>query len=56
MEKTAWIATLIGAVLGVLTLLIGLMGSGSAVQEAAAFALASAFAIVPYCFARALSE
>ena len=56
MEKPAWIAVIVGAVLGALTLLGGIFGANSAVQESAAFALAIAFAIIPYCFARALSE
>lgn len=56
MEKAAWIATIVGCVLGALTLLGGLFGGDTAVQEAAAFALAAAFAVIPYCLARALSE
>ncbi|WP_336175146.1 hypothetical protein [Acinetobacter ursingii] len=56
MEKSAWIAVIVGAVLGALTLLGGLFGANSAVQEGSAFSLAIAFPMVPYCLARALNE
>jgi len=56
MKKTFWIITIIGAVLGTLTLLGTLFGSNGAPQEAAGAAIAVAFTVIPYCLARAISE
>lgn len=48
-----YVLTCLGAILGAATLLIfGLTASG-APQQAAAAAIAIAFAVLPYCFARA---
>lgn len=56
MEKIAWTASIVGCVLGALSVLLGLLATDSAVQEAAAYTLGAAFAVIPYCLARALSE
>ena len=56
MGKTFWIITLIGSGLGILTLIGTLMGASSAPQQAAGAAIAVAFAVIPYCAARAISE
>ena len=46
--------TLLGTVLGSLFLVDTLMGQTSAPQQAAGAAIAVAFAILPYCFSRAV--
>lgn len=56
MEKVAWTATIVGCVLGALCVLLGLLGADSVMQEASAYTLGAAFAVIPYCLARALSE
>ena len=56
MKKVSWIITIIGSAIGLLTLIATLLGSNGAPQEAAGAAIAVAFAVIPYCLARALSE
>lgn len=56
MKKSLWILTIIGSLLGGLMALIGLFAANSAPQEAAAAAMGIAFAVIPYCLARAASE
>lgn len=56
MKKTFWIITIIGAILGGLTLIGTIIGSSGAPQEAAGAAIAVAFTVIPYCLARAISE
>jgi len=56
MEKVAWVATVVGAVLGILILFLGMLGASSAVQEVSICSLAVAFAVIPCCLARALTE
>lgn len=56
MKKFLWVLTAIGSVLGVLTVVFGVMGAKGAPQEAAAAAIGIAFAVLPYCLARAASE
>ena len=51
-----WAVTIIGSVLGGLTIIFGLAGAEGAPQEAAAAAIGVAFAVIPYCLARAVSE
>ncbi|MBM3419278.1 MAG: hypothetical protein FJY17_10220 [Bacteroidetes bacterium] len=56
MGKTFFKITLVGSGLGILTLIGTLLGASSAPQQAAGAALAVAFAVIPYCAARAISE
>lgn len=56
MKKFLWILTAIGSVLGGLVALIGVTAANGAPQEAAAAAMGIAFAVIPYCLARAASE
>ena len=56
MKKALWIITIIGCVLGALTAFAGIAGANGAPQEAAAAAMGLAFAVIPYCLARAASE
>ncbi len=56
MKKIFWIITIIGSGLGLLILIATLMGASGAPQEAAGAAIAVAFAVIPYCVARAVSE
>lgn len=48
------IVSIIGAILGGLTLLVGFIGAQSAPQEAAAAALAVALAVIPYVIFRVI--
>jgi hypothetical protein len=56
MKRIFWIITLFGSGLGVLMLLATLFFSDGAPQEAAGAAISVAFAVIPYCLARAISE
>jgi len=56
MKKTFWIISIVGSGLGLLTLIGTLGGASGAPQEAAGAAIAVAFAVIPYCVARAISE
>lgn len=56
MRKFLWILTIVGSILGALTMFFGVMGATGAPQEAAAGAIGLAFAVIPYCLARATSE
>lgn len=51
-----WLAAICGAGMGAFTLVTGLAGSTGAPQQAAVAGIACAFAILPYCFARAITE
>lgn len=53
--KFFWIVSIIGSALGALTVVIGVAGANGAPQEAAAAAIGIAFAVIPYCLAKALS-
>ena len=55
MGKWAWFP-LIGSILGTLVLVIGLPSAEGAPQEAVVVTLSAALAIIPYVFARAISE
>lgn len=52
----AWIISLLGVGLGGLVLIGGFSMASGAPQEAVVCALACACAILPYCFARAITE
>ncbi|MBK7096740.1 MAG: hypothetical protein IPH57_17375 [Saprospiraceae bacterium] len=56
MKKLSWIFTIIGAILGIVILFATLFDSTGAPQQAAGAAIAVAFAVIPYCIARAISE
>jgi hypothetical protein len=54
--KVLWVVVAIASVLGGLTLFLTVGDANGAPQEAAGAAIAVALAVIPYCFARALSE
>lgn len=56
MKVFSWVLVMVGALIGSLFLMSGLLFSSGAPQEAAAAAMACAFVVIPYCFARAISE
>lgn len=56
MQKILWVVTVLGSALGALTALVGVMAANGAPQEAAAAAVGIAFAVIPYCLARAVGE
>ncbi len=56
MKKFLWITTAIFSVLGGLTVIVGISAANGAPQEAAAAAMGIAFAVIPYCLAKAVSE
>lgn len=51
-----WVVALLGVILGVLILLAGMGSANGAHQEAVVVSLSIACAVLPYCFARAISE
>lgn len=51
-----WVATMVGALIGGLMFMDTLMRATSAPQQSAGAAIAVAWAVLPYCFARAVSE
>jgi hypothetical protein len=56
MKKFLWITTAICSVIGGLTAVVGISAANGAPQEAAAAAMGVAFAVIPYCLAKAVSE
>ncbi len=56
MKKIVWIISLVGSGIGFLMLFATLSSSNGAPQEAAGAAISVAFAVIPYCIARAISE
>ena len=56
MKKFLWMLTILGSALGGAVAIIGVSASRGAPQEAAAAAMGIAFAVIPYCLARASSE
>lgn len=56
MKILFWVISLLGAIVGGGMLLIAVTSSNGAPQEAAGAAMACGFAIIPYVFARAVSE
>lgn len=53
--RLVFVLPLIGALIGSLIILLTLAASGSAPQEAAGYAMAAAFAVVPYVLAKAIA-
>ena len=56
LNKLLWLIPIAGAVLGGFIALVTMASSASAPQEAAGYAMACAFAVIPYVFARAIHE
>ena len=56
MTKFLWSLTIVGSILGALTIAVGVAGATGAPQQAAVAAIGIAFAVIPYCLARAVSE
>jgi multisubunit Na+/H+ antiporter MnhE subunit len=56
MAKFTWVLSILGSILGAIILFFTLTTSKGAPQEAAGAAIALAFAILPYCLARAVTE
>ena len=56
LRSVLWWATAVGAGLGALTLVIGVASADGAPQEASAAAISVGLAVIPYCFARAVSK
>jgi len=56
MKKFLWILTISGSIIGTAVLALGLPAAKSAPQEATVAAIGIAFAVIPYCLARAVSE
>ena len=56
MIKFLWVLTILGSILGALAAGSGIMLASGAPQEAAAAAVGIAFAVIPYCLARAAPE
>jgi hypothetical protein len=54
--KALWLIAFIGSILGGLTALIWLLQADGPVQQTAAAAVGLAWAVIPYCLARAASE
>lgn len=52
--QLVWLLPLLGAIVGAITIGLTMAGATSAPQEAAGYAAACAFAIVPYVFAKAV--
>ncbi len=56
MRTFVWVLVIIGAIVGGITFIAGMLFSKSAPQEAASAAAGIAFVVIPYCFARAFCE
>lgn len=56
MKLVAWVLCLMFSIIAGLVLLAGLMTATSAPQQGAVAAIAVAIAVIPYCFAKAVSE
>ena len=56
MKTFFWIMTIFGCLLGGLITVGGALLSTGAPQQGAAAAIGVACAVIPYCFARAISE
>lgn len=55
-SKFFWIVTVLGSLLGGAIMFFGVLFANGAPQEAAAAAVGVAFAVIPYCIARAAKE
>lgn len=51
-----WIVVLLAACLAAILLVFGMASAGSAPQQAVVASLAVAIIVIPYCFARAVTE
>ncbi len=56
MRVLFWLLAILGSLIGGFFIFIALTATESAPQEASAAAIGLAFAVVPYCLARAYSE
>jgi len=56
MRKLLWLLTILGSVFGAVIVLGGVSAAKSAVQECSAVSIGLAFAVIPYCLARAWTE
>ena len=56
MKKFLWILVIIGSIFGGLTAFLGVIYASGSPQQAAAAAVGIAFAVIPYCLARAVCE
>lgn len=54
--RVVWAIAMLGPMVGFLFLVLALTVANGAPQEAALAAVACAFAVIPYCFARALES
>ena len=54
--KICWAMTLLGCLMGVAIIILGFASAQGAPQEAVVAALGIACAVIPYCFARAVTE
>lgn len=52
--RIVFLLPLIGAIIGALIVMLTIASGGSAPQEAAGYAMACAFAVVPYVLARSI--
>lgn len=55
-SKICWVVTMLGCLLGGVVIVVGFAYAQSAPQEAVVITLGLACAVIPYCFARAVSE
>ena len=56
MKSFVWYMTAFFAIVGALTAVFGILGANGAPQEAAAAAIGMCCAVIPYIFARAITE
>ena len=56
MKTFFWVITILCSLIGALVAFVGVSAAHGAPQEAAAAAMGMAFAVIPYCLARAVSE
>jgi len=56
MKTFFWVITILCSLVGALVAFIGVSAANGAPQEAASAAMGMAFAVIPYCLARAVSE
>jgi len=56
LSKVFAILTIVSSVIGVVVIVMGMGEVNSAPQEAVVLCLGLAFAVIPYCIARSISE